>query len=618
MDNFEGLLEREIIQSDLERKHADLMAAYNSDLKVVQEIFMSNKAHPPINDNQPPKAGAIAWCRSLIERVELPMSRLKTILKGSLDSEGGKEVARLHHAVTTSLNEFEQTQFSEWCATIEAISEEKLNMPLLRRGEEGVKLRVNFDDCLTCLLREVRYLILLGIEVPALAMTVYKNSEIFHENVANMEIISNVYNRILETLIDVERPLVADKLDSIDSMLQRGLTQLNWKSMGIAQFIRDAMDSVKETDTILSTLKFNVQQVQKLLSEWSENPVMDRKSTKTYVADEFITAFENLYDNRTNKLRDESEKLHNWLLDSNLTVRVPATSMSWKEYANYVNSIAIQGLARVVTRSQQFLLDQLDGSYVEKNDVAPLLLAKLELQVPNIEFSPPMGSNSDKDGIRSIVKNWVESFTNISTLMLRLDTANGDYLSDIQEDCQVKYLTSTINSIVNQTEVQCIAFRDQYAKHAYLWTDDLKTTFAEFIAKNSSEGGGALSLKAFDDEIQRYAKIKKEVNALPESKVFVWIKVDANPLRAALNTWLSKWTNMYMTHMQKDTTTKLSDLYAFMNKVNGVLQKETVGEEGEAKDAEVDPVKLMQIMVRACVCLSACVCAHACVLARVC
>ena len=38
-----------------------LVNAYKTELKVVQQIFLENKDDPPLNDNQPPKAGAVAW-----------------------------------------------------------------------------------------------------------------------------------------------------------------------------------------------------------------------------------------------------------------------------------------------------------------------------------------------------------------------------------------------------------------------------------------------------------------------------------------------------------------------------------------------------------------------------
>jgi len=36
LDSFEGLLDREVIAADLEKKHADLLGSYAKDLKVGQ------------------------------------------------------------------------------------------------------------------------------------------------------------------------------------------------------------------------------------------------------------------------------------------------------------------------------------------------------------------------------------------------------------------------------------------------------------------------------------------------------------------------------------------------------------------------------------------------------
>lgn len=40
-------------------------------------------------------------------------------------------------------------------------------------------LRVNFDPALVRLLREVKYFLLLGLDVPALALTIFKKAEVY-------------------------------------------------------------------------------------------------------------------------------------------------------------------------------------------------------------------------------------------------------------------------------------------------------------------------------------------------------------------------------------------------------------------------------------------------------
>lgn len=76
LDNFEGLLNRPIIQDELEKKHIVLLDMYKQDLKTVQSIFLDGKISveknhetAPIFLNMPPISGALTWCKSLRDRI---------------------------------------------------------------------------------------------------------------------------------------------------------------------------------------------------------------------------------------------------------------------------------------------------------------------------------------------------------------------------------------------------------------------------------------------------------------------------------------------------------------------------------------------------------------------
>jgi len=77
-------------------------------------------------------------------------------------------------------------------------------------------------------------------------------------------------------LLDVERPLVQQQLNDIDAYVEKGITSLNWKSHGIHGFISQSMAMVKETETILQTIKANVLKIEDILKSWNESPLMDR------------------------------------------------------------------------------------------------------------------------------------------------------------------------------------------------------------------------------------------------------------------------------------------------------------------------------------------------------
>ena len=69
---------------------------------------------------------------------------------------------------------FEQGMFEQWKSEAVDSAKEKLKMRLLRRMEKTGLLKVNFDPDLARLLREVRYLKLIDIEVPPAADEIFE------------------------------------------------------------------------------------------------------------------------------------------------------------------------------------------------------------------------------------------------------------------------------------------------------------------------------------------------------------------------------------------------------------------------------------------------------------
>jgi dynein heavy chain len=61
LDSFEGLLERPIIQDELENKYMSLVQSYGQDLKLAQELFLQYRDSYPIAWNLPPIAGDCSY-----------------------------------------------------------------------------------------------------------------------------------------------------------------------------------------------------------------------------------------------------------------------------------------------------------------------------------------------------------------------------------------------------------------------------------------------------------------------------------------------------------------------------------------------------------------------------
>ena len=156
IDAFEGLLERDSLQPDLLKKQSELVAAYAIDLRQVNKLFLSQRSKsaegfyleregPPLYMNMPPVAGALFWVRGLLDRVSMPMNKLRGGMSRVLDAEESRDVVKLHDSLVRLLKEYEEAAYKEWEGGVEATSAAKLKQPILVRNEETSLLSVNFD-----------------------------------------------------------------------------------------------------------------------------------------------------------------------------------------------------------------------------------------------------------------------------------------------------------------------------------------------------------------------------------------------------------------------------------------------------------------------------------------
>jgi dynein heavy chain len=584
-DAFEGLLEREIILSDLEKKNTDLLNSYADDLRAVQEIFMQGQNDPMIADNAPPHAGAVTWSRGLVERVEEPMTRLKGIGKSVLESEEGKEVVRAHAAIMASLREFEVQHVDTWCLEQQSTGAEKLKMHLLRREEGGEHafLRVNFDPALICLLREVKYFLMLNIDIPESAQKIFEKNETFRQQTGNLDIIVNTYNKILETLLDVERPLLQARLDDIDKFLAKGIKSLTWKSPAINEFIQNTMTRVEETDTILRTIKDNVSAIQKVLQGYTETLMIDRNPTKTYTMDQWQEMIKKSIAGRYAVIEKGGHVIREHLVNSNEVLKVKNSNNHWRDYVDYVNDIVVSGLSDVCLASTRYLYDQVDEQWLNSNECMPLLEIQLKLAPPRAVYTPIMGRTAAQDGMRDITDSWLAAFANVATLVGRLDSIDGegDYLLDMQMDVAVKHSISQTNKKIDQSQKRCEEFRDQFMSYSYLWTNDIVQTFTQWKEENRQTGEDVLDpdppLSAFDAEIVKFKNLEAEIRDLPSSKVFGPFRIDAKPIKSSLASWVSKWTYQYQQYLLDKVTNNVANLDEFIKNTDVQLDTE-VGE----------------------------------------
>ncbi len=77
-------------------------------------LFEKGKKDPPISKNMPPKAGQIAWARSIMNRIKTPIYKFKT-KENLLISDTGKAVTKKYIALAKELDRnYEAAIFDKW------------------------------------------------------------------------------------------------------------------------------------------------------------------------------------------------------------------------------------------------------------------------------------------------------------------------------------------------------------------------------------------------------------------------------------------------------------------------------------------------------------------------
>ncbi|ETM55018.1 hypothetical protein L914_01719 [Phytophthora nicotianae] len=671
LDCFEDLLDRQIIKNELERKHTSLIASYASDLHVVQQIFIENRDHPPISPNLPPFAGAVTWCRGLGERIKFPMEKLKQISpRIVLEREDSKEAMKLYTNVMAMLQEYEVQNVKQWGISIETSSKAKLKLPLIRRepapGSTSIDtstssvvkeqqqpgasqsnaglLFVNFDAALVQLLREVKYFLLLGLDIPEDALEIYKRAEVFRRQTGNLELIVDMYNTIHLTLLPVEKPLVKGYLERMDQVLNKGIKALNWKSHGIDVFLKESMTVVNEANTLLSQLKTHQNRVAELLDIWNSPPLLFERKSKALSVEEFEELQKALCQQKYHVIKEGGNEIHRLLKDTLKHLRVAQGSPDWRAYVDYVSGIVEDGLARVILQSLGQLREQLDPKRIESEDIPALLEVELDLYGKDIVYFPTIQSTAAKSGVEDLIMRRMEAILHSSTVFKRLDSSEGSYLKEMRENMQIQLLIADISSFLDQNQKACAAFRYALTKYEYLWTTDLPQMFQTFLCtawspypytddqgsrgkivyadnlpsaapppsksvavteksapKSIISAGSAmaippplpaqlLNLERFQEKISFFLGLQNEISESKHVKDVGFVRVNSLPIKQALSTWVTKWVYLFTQYLHDRVVNQLVWIETFMQKVNAGLDI-------EIDAANADKEKLMQCML---------------------
>ena len=184
--------------------------------------------------------------------------------------------------------------------------------------------------------------------------------------------------------------------------------------------------------------------------------------------------------------------------------------------------------------------------------------------------------------------------------------SEGDFLSEVAENEEVRFYVHQIHTHIRANEEECNLFREPFIAHRDLWTVDIAASLSKFLASgpdyHKAEAPAAAAtdqiepaaaaavdtararlrreppLHAFDEKIAYYKGLQDAVALMPVSATRGWLKVDARPAKQALSTWVTKWMFAYTQHLQDTVLDCLAELDDLMREVSSGLNAEVEGD----------------------------------------
>ncbi|KAF4742076.1 hypothetical protein FOZ63_017584 [Perkinsus olseni] len=399
-------------------------------------------------------------------------------------------VQELSKRLLENINSLLNGAFEGWEADCVDSAKEKLKMRLLRRLEKTGTLKVNFDPQLVRLLREVRYFLLFGLEVPEAALEMYQRANTYREWTGRLDVVVQKYNSVLTELLPVEEPLFADRIQKMDTTLSPGLVDLRWhREDQIPDFIALAEGVIGDVSSVVDVVKSNLRKISAILARWCQAPLLERKP-KPMSAEDFDSIHKAAVGVKLHMMTEDGKEIHKLIKDSSEALKVSKAAETWKSYVDFVNSIVIEGLVSAVAVSLQYLCEILDPLIIARNEMQPLFDVKIELQDSEIVFEPAFTLTSGSQGslcLRGVIDGWLKDFFAIGTVMQRLDSGTGDYLNELKEHFHMQCLLALVSELIDNTEMKCLEYRQKFLEHSFLWLDSIQDSFNNFLADGAKD-----------------------------------------------------------------------------------------------------------------------------------
>ncbi|XP_076978309.1 dynein axonemal heavy chain 11 isoform X2 [Tamandua tetradactyla] len=586
---FGNFLEKPVVMEIFSPHSSTLVHMFNAELDACKHLYnehMKEIAHGKVilNKNMPFTSGNIKWAKEVLERLQMFWSNFASLHYLFSENLDDALVYQKYVEMTTLLCQFENHMYNEWKSTVDEICEFSLNQPLIKSSAINGLLSVNFDPKLVAVLREVKYLLMLKkSDIPDSALAIFEKRNTLLKYVGSLELLVQGYNKLKQTLLGVEYPLIEAELKAIDDQLEEAATSLTWRD--------DCWDSIERVTVAARELEHRAQQAQgnlgtirRMLRAWAEGARLPRREHRKDTAFTFEDRGD-LFTKKYKLIQEDGCKIHDLVEENRKLFKAHPSLDTWKIYVEFIDDTVVEGFFQAILHDLDFFLINTE----KRLKPAPFFQAQMILIPPEIVFKPSLEKEAG-DGFYDLVEEMLCNSFRMSAQMKRvashLEIAN--YQNDMDTMLGLVDARQEIMTRVAEVIRKVLDFRSTLETYAYLWVDDRAEFMKHFLLYGhtlSSEDMDAHAnekvpeqpptIKQFKEQIDIYEALYIQMSKFDDFRVFDgWFKVDMKPFKVSLLNIIKKWSWVFQEHLLRFVVDSLNELQEFIKETDTGLQKE--------------------------------------------
>ncbi|XP_042314347.1 dynein axonemal heavy chain 11-like [Sceloporus undulatus] len=541
-----------------------------------------------LHKNMPMTAGNLKWSQELRERLLKHRTHFRHINHLIPQTEETNFVFQKCEKMLALLDKHDKEIYTLWVQDLNLLCESHLSQPILRSDNNGL-FEVNFNEKLSAVLREVKYLeVLRHPGIPEVAVQLYSKRETLYKYLGNLNTITRQYNQLRRTILPEEAELLAYETGRIDLQLKPAFDALTWQNENLWFFIEQTRELVQNVGSRLQKAKDNVELIQILLHRLSETSFLARKTgpSPSMLCLDYNERMCQHYE----IVQETGRRIHQLVQDNQDLLQADSLSDEWRAYTEYIDHMVSDGLFKAIKCSLQYMMEntEMTSKSTALFEIQLLLNGKEMTFTPSLDY---MVNGNFFDVFEGLIQNIYLTASHINRVAKHLGYEN--YQHDVDQMDTLKEMHQEIMSRVHSVIVNAQEYQSYFKKYSHLWMDDKAKFMKQFLLYGRFLHTEELELYPdhelqkrspqldhFKQQISIYETLHKEVSGFENQKTFNgWFRVDIKPFKFSLMNMIKKWSWMFKEHLLNSVTQSVTELARFIHETEqGLVKKVKEGD----------------------------------------